>query len=173
MTVNLVEQIINRKEQVELAKKDLENLEKDLTRLESDYVKTFQVGEKAIQKAFWSEQCVNQETEVIIAAIKYEYYLNEPRYQIYTVSAADTKNGHESMPVADLTKLTKANHCQLCETIIPQGEAFCNECNKELDEEVKSGTEGTYPCVGCGVEIPATEPYCKDCEKKMERALAA
>jgi predicted nucleic acid-binding Zn ribbon protein len=167
--MNLKEQIVSKREQIELANKDLASLEKDLTSLENEYVKTFKVGERAIEKGHFHGD--GKTTEVIIAAMKYEYFLNEPRFQIYTVSAADTKNGHEAQAVTDITKLEKANHCQLCEIIIPQGEAFCQPCKAELDGEL-SALDDTYPCVGCGVEIPATEPHCSECGKKMERALA-
>jgi len=170
--VNLLEQISNRKEQIETEKRDLENLEKDLARLENDYIKTFQVGEKAIQKGYWSENSP-EETEIIITAIKYDYYLDEPCYQIYTVSLTNVKNGHEARQVIDLTKLRKANLCDLCDAVIPASEAFCGKCEAELNEEVKAGTEEVYPCVGCGTMIPITEPFCKECEKDFETKKAA
>ncbi|MEQ8172687.1 MAG: zinc ribbon domain-containing protein [Candidatus Eremiobacterota bacterium] len=176
--MKLLEKIASRKEQIELTKSDLEHLEKDLVRLESDYIKTFKVGEKAIQKGYWSENS-SEETEVIITAVKYEYYLDEPCYQIYTVSAADTKNRHESRAVTDLTKLRKANLCELCDAVIPAGKDFCSKCNEELGKELsdlarpEEVSEENYPCVGCGTMIPNTEPYCGICSQKMERALAA
>jgi len=130
---------------------------------ENTYAKTFQVGETALLDG----------REVIITNIAFDIYSEYPEVHISVAEVQGLNNYKDPFVVKDITQLEKANLCELCDKIIPQGEAFCSKCKKELEEEVKSGTEDTYPCSKCGVEIPATEPYCSECSKDFKKAKKA